>query len=356
MHVVLIILKIIGIVFLCIIGLLLLILMTALFVPVRYRIYGTREDGNSPVIAKANVSYLLHIFSVWVIYQDGIDFKVKIFGIPINLNKKKKTETELEESKSEKSEECESVPEKEESYTLKEDDYVVDWNEDVQTDYSEEATCINENVESNIDTINKETVGTDSIINDNFIETIDEEKKETESDEDIEKESLWEKISKYLSALSDFLMDFPEKLYDFLDKTEDNIDNIVNKFDEVEKKYLYWQRMINDAKNKNAVSRLFAEVKKIIKSILPRVIKGRIHFGFSDPASTGQILVYLSMMAPIIPGKVQFQPDFEYEGIDGNIYLKGRFTLVNALIAGFRLFINKDVRRLIKIIRKKSTK
>ena len=68
MHIVLLILKILGILLLVILGLLLLILCTVLFVPVRYRIQGLWKEEKW---IRVQVSWLLSLVS----FRGGYDMK-----------------------------------------------------------------------------------------------------------------------------------------------------------------------------------------------------------------------------------------------------------------------------------------
>ena len=77
------IIKITGIILLCIICLILLITALILFVPIRYRI-----DAEKPLeecfMASVGVSYLLHILSGKVLLFDlDTDISVRAFGIKI---------------------------------------------------------------------------------------------------------------------------------------------------------------------------------------------------------------------------------------------------------------------------------
>ena len=73
MHIVLLILKILGILLLVILGLLLLILCTVLFVPVRYRIQGLWKEEKW---IRVQVSWLLSLVS----FRGGYDMKKGLTG------------------------------------------------------------------------------------------------------------------------------------------------------------------------------------------------------------------------------------------------------------------------------------
>ena len=69
MHVVLTILKIIGIILLVILAILLLLLLAVLFVPLRYRVHGRKETKKEPE-ADGTMTWLLHLLRADLTYRD----------------------------------------------------------------------------------------------------------------------------------------------------------------------------------------------------------------------------------------------------------------------------------------------
>ena len=89
LHILLQILFIIGVVLLCILGLVLVLLLLVLFVPIRYRANGIKNEETTKI--QVRVSYLLHILSVHFDFIDkSSELKIKIFGMQINKRKSKK--------------------------------------------------------------------------------------------------------------------------------------------------------------------------------------------------------------------------------------------------------------------------
>ena len=83
-HIILVLLKIIGILLLVVVSLLLLAIFSILFVPVRYQAYGYRDNQISKGIIR--VFWLARLISCKVSYDSygkKIKWSVKIFGISI---------------------------------------------------------------------------------------------------------------------------------------------------------------------------------------------------------------------------------------------------------------------------------
>ena len=88
-------LKIIGIVLLCILGLLLLLLLLILFWPFGYRLEASKKED---IRAKAKVSWLLHLIVVEVLWQSGLNLRLKLFGLPVYDHKRRKAKAAAKET------------------------------------------------------------------------------------------------------------------------------------------------------------------------------------------------------------------------------------------------------------------
>ena len=108
MHVILTILKILGIILLVLLGLLLVIVFSVLFVPVRYRLEGEKSSpGWSEANGKVKVSWLLHLIHLRIQYQEKeLDWECYLFGVPLKKAgaavrewKKKRRKKKVQEQK-----------------------------------------------------------------------------------------------------------------------------------------------------------------------------------------------------------------------------------------------------------------
>ncbi len=87
LHILLTILRILGIILASIIGLLLFIIIVVVFVPVRYRVKASYKDKAN---VNAHVSWLLGIVRVIYTLDDSSEMRIRIFGISLSGNKSKK--------------------------------------------------------------------------------------------------------------------------------------------------------------------------------------------------------------------------------------------------------------------------
>ncbi|MCR5800111.1 MAG: hypothetical protein K6G69_08555 [Lachnospiraceae bacterium] len=94
------ILKVIGIILLCIIGLILLFLIMILFIPVRYRAKGAYKDKIFD--GRFEITYLLHIIKIVAAFENGKpDLTIRLLGIRLKLKKKPKAADGEDASKEE---------------------------------------------------------------------------------------------------------------------------------------------------------------------------------------------------------------------------------------------------------------
>ena len=112
-------------------------------------------------------------------------------------------------------------------------------------------------------------------------------------------------------------------------------------------------RIWDQPQTRQAIRVGFYELGEIIRHVLPRKLEVFGIVGTGDPASTGQIMAIQGMLYPWHKGNIRLEPDFEEKYIEGELHLKGRIRLGTLGICGLRILLNKNVRRLIRILRKK---
>lgn len=293
------ILKIIGIILLAIICLILFVAALILFVPIRYRAVVKKEHPDDGIFAKGAVTYLLHIISGGFVYNGEVDRYVKLFGFRIWPRKDKPysghepADTTPEDTSAEDTEEHidETVP--------AEEDYSIDWNRE-----DEEDTVFS---------------GDNDAVDDPFADEKD--------------------------------------IFDLIDEIADRVaekyDSLSQKCEDIKKKARYWDRMYQDCRNRAAIGLIWQQVVKLLKKIAPKKVKGFVHFGFEDPATTGKVLVYLSMIYPALPRRLVIEPSFSDTDVYGDLDIKGNLMLINVLVSFLKVFFNKDCKRLWRLYKKR---
>lgn len=83
----------------------------------------------------------------------------------------------------------------------------------------------------------------------------------------------------------------------------------------------------------------------LLKHVKPRKMKGYVRFGLEDPYNTGRVLAFLSTLYPIYGERIQIQPEFEEEVLEGDLYIRGRVHGVTILVLMCKLFFDENVRK-----------
>lgn len=295
-------LKIIGLILLGILGLVLALILIVLLVPVRYRAEGSYYDE---IKAKASVSWLLHIVSCNVAYDGELDMGVRIFGFRIGGRE----EAEEEEAAEEEAE----APEH-------------DWNGSGTNIEPREPETVQPEPETRQAPEEQRVTMAEEI----------QEELEAEQKEAQEKNGASAKTKKPKPR---FKMPF-------------SFQGICDKLKEVERQKDKASAFFKDEKNQKTFRLLLKQGKALLKHILPGRLRGKARFGFDDPYTTGQVLMYISPFYSLYGKRFQIIPVFEEPVLEGEFWLKGRIRIGTILILGIRVLLDKNFRTLLKQWRK----
>ena len=295
------ILKIIGIILLVLIGLILLAAAVILLVPIRYHGEGAREEK----ILSGNVklTWLLNMISASAsLSEDGTKIRVCLFGKTIYP----KTKKPPKKSKAKKMPKQEAPKKSEKS----------------------------EKPKQQSDTVSKD------------VATIYEPQKPIPELPKKEKSARPDVKSKF-EAIKQKLLAVKEKFID----SKAGIQKIKNKID-------YWKNLLTSDPMKEAMEFLWKKTKGLLHHILPRMMTGRIHFGFEDPSKTGKTLAYFSMLYPFTKENLVIEPEFETEELilEGDIAFRGRIRLGYLVYVALSVVLNKNIRRQYKRLRQGGNK
>ncbi len=159
---------------------------------------------------------------------------------------------------------------------------------------------------------------------------------------------LWKEIypgKSFATAEDDDEMSHFGKIKYKIVRVYDRIKQLVRKM----KRILF---ILNDERDQEAVRELLFRVRVLLKHIIPRKGRLRVHFGMADPADTGQTLGMIYSLYPIYEEKLLLEPDFDEQVIDADIWMKGHVQLIFVVIAAARIYFNKDIRRLYRQIQR----
>ena len=328
LHIIIFILKIIGILLLVILGLILLLVSSVLFVPITYKVRAERKDGVIEVRAVAgwmfrllSVHYRLHTSQEPMQLLQG-----RILGIPVwkPLEPKKEKPKKAEK----KSKEKQSKPKQMEAKQLE---------QKAEVKSSDKAK---ERLKKDL------TPGT-------AVATIPQPEPEVSRQEQPQdkqaqtkppRQSILKKllyairrIYGKITAIGRGLFSQVVKLLHMPEKASETIGTLTD----------FW----NLEENVKARESIWRELKFLWKHSRPRKADLTLHFGFEDPSWTGQCMGVLSILNVWYPGRIFLKPEFEQEIFEGTLYIKGHMMLAVPLLSIFRLWRDENVMKIYRRFR-----
>lgn len=328
LHIIIFILKIIGILLLVILGLILLLVSSVLFVPITYKVRAERKDGVIEVRAVAgwmfrllSVHYRLHTSQEPMQLLQG-----RILGIPVwkPLEPRKEKPKKAEK----KSKEKQSKPKQMEAKQLE---------QKTEVKSSDKAK---ERLKKDL------TPGT-------AVATVPQPEPEVSRQEQPQdkqaqtkppRQSILKKllyairrIYGKITAIGRGLFSLVVKLLHMPEKASETIGTLTD----------FW----NLEENVKARESIWRELKFLWKHSRPRKADLTLHFGFEDPSWTGQCMGVLSILNVWYPGRIFLKPEFEQEIFEGTLYIKGHMMLAVPLLSIFRLWRDENVMKMYRRFR-----
>ena len=271
LHILLIVLKIIGIVLLILVGLVFFVLLTLLFVPFRSKVKGCKDKKD--LSGEINLSWLFHLVFFTMKYREDFTYECYICGVPVfrtkrwmNRNKGKAKQTK-------------QVKKKRQTDQSKTD-------EQLHTDRIEYKEA-------------KSRTGTE-----NVKETVI--KADEKRPRNKKKENIFIKIKNKIKALFSRI----SKIWYTLRKS----------YGKLKEWKAIWHSEDFKWIKKVGVTRM----KSVLGHVKPKRIRGDIEFGFEDPADTGELLGVLGILYPVLPKKLTLAPNFTEAKLEGWLEARGR--------------------------------
>lgn len=328
LHIIIFILKIIGILLLVILGLILLLVSSVLFVPITYKVRAERKDGVIQVRAVAGWMFrLLSVHHRLHTSQEPMQLlQGRILGIPVwkPLEPKKEKPKKAEK----KSKEKQSKPKQMEAKQLE---------QKAEVKSSDKAK---ERLKKDL------TPGT-------AVATVpqpepevsrQEQPKDKQAQTKPPRQSILKKllyairrIYGKITAIGRGLFSLVVKLLHMPEKASETIGTLTD----------FW----NLEENVKARESIWRELKFLWKHSRPRKADLTLHFGFEDPSWTGQCMGVLSILNVWYPGRIFLKPEFEQEIFEGTLYIKGHMMLAVPLLSIFRLWRDENVMKMYRRFR-----
>lgn len=327
LHILLLILKIIGIVLLVILGTLLLGIVCALFVPVRYRIEAVRKEGEGepPVVLRVKVTWLLHLINLLVRFDGAVSVRARIliftiFRIPKKERRRRKPEKEEKAGKKSRREKAE---------------------EPKQSEAVEES---GPQPETSVETPQEDAASQ---------KRSEDDGRTRQTREDVvsqEEPGLLDK----LRALPKILQTIFTKIRSLFENIQYTINRFCDKIRSISDTIEYYREIVEGEPFKRSFALCKGELLTIFKSLKPQKFDASLIVGMDDPAATGEILAVCGMLYPLIGGHVDVRGDFENRRLEGHVLVVGKLRAFTFLRTTVKIYFNKDIRKLYRLLKKEA--
>lgn len=303
LHVLLILLKIIGI----ILALVLCLIVLILAVPIQYSFQMEKKEAE-PFAGRIKVTWFFALLYVKVSYIESVfDYRVRIAGYQIlgnqeNFLKRKEEKEKRKQAKQKKKDEKQKEERPKQKETKKEELTVQSLPETVQNKEASEKVI---QEKSSVDNSSKEkSIGKNS----------------------------------------------SEKKKSFLAKAKKTMQSVGKKFSSLENTVSSFKNMYEEYHGGELLRLAKESIIRIARHVLPRRLKGNLRFGFDDPATTGMLTGIAAIFYPKYQNQFRLEPDFQESCFEADCEGKGRIHLGFFLFLVIHLLLNPDVRKCIKLI------
>lgn len=328
LHIVLLILKIIGIILAVILGIMVLLICIILFTPVRYRVNAQGDGEISHIKVSARITWLLRLLQIDVRYENqalrySVQAAWKKFGA--KESRKKNGETD-EESNATAIENTEENPEKNEKKSKVPERIETETSEignDSKTPKAQESQNTQEGFTKTSEKNEEKCKEDQKNMEKEFAEDQENAEKERRN---APKDSIFRKADRVFKKIRDQVTDISEKK----DKVSD---------------------FVQDEAHKTAFLKIKDEAFRYLKKLKPKKFLAKVQYGFEDPCLTGQVLAGLSIVYPFLGDHVQITPDFEHQIFKGRVMMKGNIYAAHLAGVLIRLILCKEIRQSFKDVR-----
>lgn len=308
LHILILILKIIGIIIAVILGILLLLIAIFLFAPVHYEVQGRCDGDLGSLKGKVQITWLLKLIRADILYKNGkMKWRLRLAWIKRGNTGTGKKQKEVQT--------LQKQVEKAEISEMKE---------------AEKTEIFGTEEEEAPQTVRQKSARDPK-----------SEKRKTEN-------GIPEKEK---SVDSEKNGSFYQRILAWIQKIKCTFRKLCDKIKALSGKKEKLEEFLRDEVHKGAYHKCKKEIFRLMKHLKPKKADVRIVYGFDDPYYTGQALAVFSVLYPFVGGCISVTPDFEHQVLKGSAYLKGKIYLWHFVQSGWKLIWNRNVRQTYYDIR-----
>ena len=319
LHILLTILKILGILLLIVAGLLLLIVLALLFVPVTYTVQGDKSQETWGISGR--VSWLFGGISARFWHRGETGWELRLLGIPVRKlmrrlrggKRRKRQEKKTSSGRKEKGASAQNGPSP-----------------------SDESPVQRTPSFSKGSSVQKEPLAQK--------ESPCQETKAAEGTESGEPKRGPGRIAAAVGNLWRRIRSFFVRLFQLPGKIAGRIRKMWLTFRRFCDKIRRWKEFLTRDTTKAAVKFLLGRGRALLVHVLPRKVRGNVTVGFEDPAMTGQLLAAAGVFYPLYKENIQITPVFDRQVLEGDFLIKGRIFGAAFVWTAWKIYRNRNVR------------
>jgi len=333
MHIVLLILKIIGIILLSLLGILLLLALTLLLVPLRYHVSG---EWRGEAKVQARVHWFLCLLSFCTVYDQkrGLLMKLRVFGVPVWSSDKEEPVKDA-----------------------------VDSIEHLKDDGGNSLTQNLEREERRYLKSAKKMQEMDKALEKKSLDgrkggakkAADGEAPSRPLDTEAARRAGEEPGTGARRAKSPKLKPMIVLIKKIAAGARKALENLLFSFRRIYDKlkggcqFIQEQReWLENEKNQASLRFLWKQAGRVLTHLRPTKGRGTISFGFEDPYTTGRVLQGVSLIYPFCHRQLSIQPVFDEKILEGEGSFTGRIRLGFLLWLAVQIYFDRHTRKLIQ--------
>lgn len=284
--------KWIGIILLCIWGLMLLLCLAVLLIPIRYQLSAVWQEEHR---VKGSVSWLLHLIHLSFDTDRNQRVCIRIFGIPVNgrFHTKKKKFQKRRKVKQKRKASGSTKVQRKESVSPAKVQKAVESSTTAGEPKEAGGAKTADSFDTSVSLAAQKSSGENT---DTVHRTVPDKAADTKKRADSSENRFVRTLRRITGRVKKFFL------------------SIAGLFAKIK------------AIDEESIELLQAVLKSsggLLKHMAPRSLRGRLHFGTGDPALTGQLLGVLSVLFAMWGKGIAVIPDFEQEVFEGEAAVKG---------------------------------
>lgn len=139
-----------------------------------------------------------------------------------------------------------------------------------------------------------------------------------------------------------------DRVRGFFEKLRFSFRTICGKLRDIKTLIQAGRAWMEDEKNQASARLLLRQARRLLRHIFPLKGHGSVTFGFEDPGSTGQVLAAVSPFYPLYHKILELHPVFDESVLRAQADIRGRIRLLTLLWLAFQLYRDKHTWKLIR--------